>query len=258
MSPRRPAPASTRAASASTGRRRACWTTPSSAIASTSSPRRCSRANPCSSTTRFASHHAVSAIGGADESHRRQRQLAQHGERSCRPSATSPRANCARPAIGSRRACPRVRWCRCWKTSRHARPCPATSASSSRPSSAPPRTRSRLRRACCAAAGARTVAATSTTPATRRSASDVQFFSGQYAVQREQCNGVDVEVFHHPTHDGVVEAHGAQRVCRARALHAGCTAPTPTARCASSRMRRAASAPIPSPAWSTMATVSRC
>lgn len=34
----------------------------------------------------------------------------------------------------------------------------------------------------------------------------VQFFSGDYALRRERCHGVDVEVFFHPTHGSVVDA----------------------------------------------------
>ena len=55
---------------------------------------------------------------------------------------------------------------------------------------------------------------------------DVQFFSGRYAVQREQCNGVDVEVFHHPTHDGVV-GHMARSACAALALYTPLYGPYP-------------------------------
>lgn len=35
---------------------------------------------------------------------------------------------------------------------------------------------------------------------------DVQIFSARYAVHRQPCHGVDVEVFHHPAHENVVAA----------------------------------------------------
>lgn len=55
---------------------------------------------------------------------------------------------------------------------------------------------------------------------------DVQFFSGEYAVHRAQCSGVDVEVFHHPTHDNVVDdmVRGA---CSALALYPRLFGPYP-------------------------------
>jgi len=34
---------------------------------------------------------------------------------------------------------------------------------------------------------------------------ELQFFSGRYALRREQCHGVGVELFHHPGHAGVVD-----------------------------------------------------
>lgn len=47
---------------------------------------------------------------------------------------------------------------------------------------------------------------------------DVQFYSARYAVRRERCHGVEVSVFHHPTHDNIVEAT-ARSACAALALY---------------------------------------
>ncbi len=47
---------------------------------------------------------------------------------------------------------------------------------------------------------------------------DVQFFSGKYAVRRERCSGVDVEVLHHPTHVHVVDTM-ARSACAALELY---------------------------------------
>ena len=47
---------------------------------------------------------------------------------------------------------------------------------------------------------------------------DVQFFSARYAVHRERCNGVDVEVLHHPTHANAVDDM-ARSACAALALY---------------------------------------
>ncbi|NUS59475.1 MAG: ABC transporter permease [Lysobacter sp.] len=55
---------------------------------------------------------------------------------------------------------------------------------------------------------------------------DVQFFSGRYAVRRAQCNGVSVEVFHHPAHDNVVETM-ARSACDALAMYSRLFGPFP-------------------------------
>jgi aminopeptidase N len=55
---------------------------------------------------------------------------------------------------------------------------------------------------------------------------DVQFFSGHYAVERAQCNGVDVEVFHHPTHDSIVKTM-ARSACASLALYPKLFGPYP-------------------------------
>lgn len=47
---------------------------------------------------------------------------------------------------------------------------------------------------------------------------DVQFFSARYAVHREQCQGVSVEVFHHRAHAGIVPAT-ARSACASLALY---------------------------------------
>ncbi|GGD48306.1 ABC transporter permease/M1 family aminopeptidase [Pseudoxanthomonas indica] len=47
---------------------------------------------------------------------------------------------------------------------------------------------------------------------------DVQFFSARYAVHRQRCQGVTVEVFHHPAHDGIVAAT-ARSACASLALY---------------------------------------
>lgn len=54
----------------------------------------------------------------------------------------------------------------------------------------------------------------------------VQFFSGRYAVHRAQCNGVEVEVFHHPTHDNVV-SDMARSACASLALYPKLFGPYP-------------------------------
>jgi ABC-type transport system involved in multi-copper enzyme maturation permease subunit len=54
----------------------------------------------------------------------------------------------------------------------------------------------------------------------------VQFFSGRYAVRRVQCHGVDVEVFHHPTHGNVVDAM-ARGACASLALYPALWGPFP-------------------------------
>lgn len=47
---------------------------------------------------------------------------------------------------------------------------------------------------------------------------DVHFFSARYAIHRKQCEGVTVEVFHHPAHNSVVEAT-ARSACASLALY---------------------------------------
>ena len=47
---------------------------------------------------------------------------------------------------------------------------------------------------------------------------DVQFFSGRYAVRRQRCHGVAVEVFYHPTHGNVVDAM-ARSACASLGLY---------------------------------------
>jgi hypothetical protein len=54
----------------------------------------------------------------------------------------------------------------------------------------------------------------------------VQFFSGNYAVQRRQCQGVGVEVFHHPSHDHVVPAM-LRSACASLALYPRLFGPFP-------------------------------
>jgi ABC-2 type transport system permease protein len=47
---------------------------------------------------------------------------------------------------------------------------------------------------------------------------DVQFYSARYAVRRETCHGVEVGIYHHPTHDAVVDAM-ARSACASLALY---------------------------------------
>lgn len=47
---------------------------------------------------------------------------------------------------------------------------------------------------------------------------DVQFYSARYAVRHERCHGVDVGVFHHPAHAGIVDAT-ARSACAALGLY---------------------------------------
>lgn len=54
----------------------------------------------------------------------------------------------------------------------------------------------------------------------------VQFFSGDYAVRRERCHGVDVEVFSHPTHGSIVDAM-ARSACASLELFGGLFGPYP-------------------------------
>lgn len=54
----------------------------------------------------------------------------------------------------------------------------------------------------------------------------VQFFSGRYAARRAQCHGVDVEVFHHPAHDGIV-ADMARSACASLGLYPRLFGPYP-------------------------------
>ncbi|KGQ19254.1 putative membrane protein [Lysobacter dokdonensis DS-58] len=55
---------------------------------------------------------------------------------------------------------------------------------------------------------------------------DVQFFSGDYAVHRTRCNGVGVEVVHHPTHTGIV-ADMARSACASLARYTQLFGPYP-------------------------------
>ena len=55
---------------------------------------------------------------------------------------------------------------------------------------------------------------------------DVQFYSARYAVRRARCGGVDVEVFHHPAHDRIVEDM-ARSACAALGLYGRLWGPYP-------------------------------
>jgi len=54
----------------------------------------------------------------------------------------------------------------------------------------------------------------------------VQFFSGNYAMHSVRCNGVDVGVFHHPTHDTIVKDMG-RSACASLALYTRLFGPYP-------------------------------
>lgn len=54
----------------------------------------------------------------------------------------------------------------------------------------------------------------------------VQFFSGRFAVHREYCSGVGVELFHHPTHTNVVR-NMAESTCASLALYPRLFGPYP-------------------------------
>lgn len=47
---------------------------------------------------------------------------------------------------------------------------------------------------------------------------DVQFYSARYAVRREHCHGVEVSIFHHPTHASIVDT-SARSACAALGLY---------------------------------------
>ncbi|BCT93415.1 hypothetical protein LYSHEL_24390 [Lysobacter helvus] len=55
---------------------------------------------------------------------------------------------------------------------------------------------------------------------------DVQFFSARYSVRRAQCQGVGVEVFHHPAHDSIVGTM-ARSACASLALYTRLYGPYP-------------------------------
>ena len=47
---------------------------------------------------------------------------------------------------------------------------------------------------------------------------DVQFYSARYALRREHCHGVDLGIYHHPTHANIVDA-SARSACAALGLY---------------------------------------